>query len=377
MRKNHQTKSPRSSIDTNWFRRHFNAGFIRGSLLGSLIVSSIGCGKSTDSFSLSPEAENYKQVADITQRKVDILWVIDNSGSMNTSQTALATYFSSFVQRFQNYDYDFHIGVTTTDAYKFYFTGAPAWARLRDGTASTHSGVFVIDPLTPDLIPTFQTNIKQGIKGSGDERAFQSIEAALNTDDNINGDLNFRREDAYLAIIIVSDEDDFSQTDPPGTTTSTQDYDDPRLFKVEHYVNFLDKLTNSLPYLRSYSVSAITVLDDACLNKLKAGGRKIAERYIGLVDQTGGTKASICADFSESLSFLSDKILELTSVFKLNREPLVESIRVFVDGILVEKDEKNGWSYDPLGNQVIFHGNAIPANGAGVRVAYDPVTVVL
>mgnify|MGYP000246314413 CR=1 FL=1 len=95
------------------------------------------------------------------------------------------------------------------------------------------------------------------------------------------------------------------------------------------------------------------------------------------MEATGGTKASICSDFSESLSFLSDKILELTSVFKLNRDPIVSSIKVFVDEHEVVNDATNGWTYDSVGNQVIFHGTAIPANGAGVRVAYDPTSVKL
>ncbi len=346
-------------------------------ILAALMTISMGCSKSVDSFSTLPEAELYKQTADIQQRKVDFLWVIDNSGSMNTSQTKLADYFGKFIERFQTYNYDFHIGVIATDAYKFYFDDNANWAKLRDGAGTTHSGIFVIDPTTPNLIPTFQKNVKQGIKGSGDERAFQSFEAALDPVLGINTDSGFRRADAYLSIIIVSDEDDFSQTDPPGTMTSTENYEDPRLFNIAHYVDFLDRTTGSYPALRSYSVSAIAILDDVCRVSLSSGARKISQRYIEMVEATGGTKASICSDFSESLSFLSDKILELTSVFKLNRDPIVSSIKVFVDEHEVVNDATNGWTYDSVGNQVIFHGTAIPANGAGVRVAYDPTSVKL
>lgn len=49
-------------------------------------------------------------------------------------------------------------------------------------------------------------NVKLGTSGSGDERALSSFEKTLINPLNSN----FHRPDAFLAIIIVSDEDDFS-----------------------------------------------------------------------------------------------------------------------------------------------------------------------
>ncbi|MFW1373635.1 hypothetical protein ACEV99_23340, partial [Vibrio parahaemolyticus] len=65
---------------------------------------------------------------------------------------------------------------------------------------------FVIIPTIADLVTTFVTNAYQGDQGSGDERAFRSMQLAL--DDSQNA--GFHRHDAYLAVIILSDEDDFS-----------------------------------------------------------------------------------------------------------------------------------------------------------------------
>jgi hypothetical protein len=46
--------------------------------------------------------------------KVDILWVVDDSGSMAWAQKELAEKFSSFVHALSIADINFHLGVTTT-----------------------------------------------------------------------------------------------------------------------------------------------------------------------------------------------------------------------------------------------------------------------
>ncbi|MFP4598842.1 MAG: hypothetical protein ACLFVJ_11350 [Persicimonas sp.] len=46
--------------------------------------------------------------------EIDILWVIDNSGSMCEEQAALRDNFQSFIQDISKRNIDFHIGVTTT-----------------------------------------------------------------------------------------------------------------------------------------------------------------------------------------------------------------------------------------------------------------------
>ena len=47
--------------------------------------------------------------------KVDVLWAVDDSGSMSEEQNSLATNFSSFIDSATSLDTDYHIGVITTD----------------------------------------------------------------------------------------------------------------------------------------------------------------------------------------------------------------------------------------------------------------------
>src|SRR5262249_20133035 len=70
----------------------------------------------TDDFAVNVphQCDVYKQ---LSVRKVDILWVIDSSGSMAPKQLRLAQNFTKFVQQLvaANPPIDFHIAVATTD----------------------------------------------------------------------------------------------------------------------------------------------------------------------------------------------------------------------------------------------------------------------
>lgn len=353
---------------------------------------SFACQKSNDSYSLLAEQSTFQQGSSFQARKIDILWVIDNSGSMETSQNNVISNFNSFIQRFQTLNYDFNMAFISTDAYMdatdtngaYKNTYCIAFNKkcsvFRDGpgknaTASLHSGVPIISKLTQNITSVFNLNAAQGIQGYGDERAFQSFKTALQNQSNTG----FRRADAYLAIIIVSDEDDFSHNamTPALETLANNGYlTDSRIHSVDSYVSFLDSYTNSTPALRNYSVSAITIMDQVCLDDLNTTfARRMGTRYLQMADKTGGTKASLCGNFGQSLQMISDSVLALTSTFKLDREPIVETLQITVNGVVVVQDAQNGWTYDPSNLTITFHGSAIPAADSSININFDPVTV--
>lgn len=341
-------------------------------LAAGLLATLVGCDKSADSFSLLSTQVDFQQVASYAPKKIDILWVIDNSGSMATSQTNLATNFASFINRFNQYNYDFHMAVVTTDGWEKRFNSSSTKARIRDGVGSTHSGVFVLDRDTPNISSVFVTNAKQGTGGNGDERAFDSFRYSLQ--DSFNIGKNFRRNDAFLAVIIVSDEDDFSTT----SSSMNESYSNPNLMSVASFTNFLDTYTGRTAGApANYSVSAIAVLDSACKTQLDvdANDRKIGQRYIQIANATGGIKGSLCGNFGSTLQLISDSIIELSSTFQLARAANESTINISVDGVSVPKNAVNGWTYDAATISITFHGTSVPATGAHIQVAYDPLTV--
>lgn len=335
-----------------------------------------GCEKSARSFSLLAEDESFQQVPIMVERKVDVLWVIDNSGSMETSQATLAASFQSFISRFESLDYDFHMAVTTSDAYRAEYINNNNLLLLRDGRiGGASSGYRIMDQNTPDLANVFMMNISQGITGSGDERAFQSFKNVL----QYSANADFRRSDAFLSIIIVSDEDDFSSDTAAFLGAN---YNSPHIVPVSTYTTFLQDLTESgrtASEKRNFSVNAIAIDTDECLDDLtdEFPGRLKGNRYMELVATTGGVSASLCSNFGESLELISKSIIALTTTFKLDREPIPESIHVYVDNASVPEDATNGWSYNATTQSVTFNGTAVPAEGAEIIILFDPVSVKL
>lgn len=341
--------------------------------LATLALMTSACGSKNASFSLLADTANFQQNSAFTNGKIDILWVIDNSGSMDSSQRAVAENFARFIEKFTAKGFDYRMAVTTTDAFMDLYGYPASQSKFRDGTDKTsHSGYFIIDPNTPNLENVFLTNILQGIEGSGDERAFQSIERTLTNPMNAG----FPRPDAFLSVIIVSDEDDFSYD---GARSIGGQYSNPSLHPVDHYVGFLDNIMGATDETRSrkYNVNSIAILDKACQDylNLSSSGRKIGYRYIELADKTSGVKASLCDDFGTSMSDISNRIIELTTQFYLNREPNPATIQIIVDGQVVPNDPLNGYQYHPDTNSVTFHGSYVPGPGAAISVKFDPVSL--
>lgn len=373
------------------------------SMMGLAAMAMTACEKTDRTFSLLDAGSSFQQSATYVPKPVDVLWVVDNSGSMESSQSGLTSNFQSFINGFQQKGYDFHMAVTGSDAWRAAYqsnaTNKSMLQRARQGEINfttnplswlTNSGIGIMNRSTPNLANVFITNATQGIKGTGDERAFQSMREFLNA--SINS--GFRRPDASLAIIILSDEDDFSATtssyvageyyeevnSDPLVLPSSNDpdniynlYRDSRLHTVASYKTYLDGLVGA----GNYSVNMIGIMDQACKTSLNDSftGRRIGRRYMELVDATGGVKTSLCANFGESLEIIAQSIVSKNGVFKLDRQPIESTLRVVVNGSTVPNSATWGWTYNPETLEVTFSPeDAIPNVGDNVQIYFTPLT---
>lgn len=347
---------------------------IRITLLITSLIAMSSCDKSGGTFSLTSDTSQFQQSAIFVPRKLDVLFVVDNSGSMQSSQNSLAQNFPSFINYFKDKGYDFKLAVTTTDAFygeQFVSTGCSICntQQTQFRASSDASGgvpIRVITNSTLNLETIFSANVKVGINGSGDERAFSSFKAALGSSLNTG----FHRPEAYLSIILVSDSDDFSHDD----IDLNESYSQPTLHSITTYVNFLKTFTGGLPS-NDFSVSTIGVLDSTCRTQLIAEN-KISTRYMALSDATGGTKNSLCSPFDSILNNISASIASnVQAQFQLNRVPVISSIRVIINGVLVPQDAQNGWTYDATTKIVTVHGSYSPEAGANIVINFDPESV--
>jgi hypothetical protein len=351
-------------------------------LLGvaALVVAPLvtGCGK-TASYSLLSDTATFQQNSASINGKIDILFVIDNSGSMAASQQALADNISRFFDKFDAKGFDYQIAVTTTDAWRTQFGGAASMAQYKDGVGSTHSGFQIVTPSTPNRQAAFITNVKEGTSGNGDERAFQSFQSAL--ENASNATLNFPRADAFFSIIVLSDADDLSATVSSTLDNGTDYYANPNLIPVQTYVDYLDKKLGVVGGVRSgkYNVNSIGVMDDACKQQVSSGGEnKIGKRYMQIADMTSGIKGSICGDFGTTLADISYKIIQLRTRFYLDRQLDPATLHVFIDGGEVPRitdPNGNGYMYNADDNSVSFFGTYVPGPGSSISVSFDPTSI--
>jgi hypothetical protein len=147
---------------------------------------------------------------------VDLLFVIDNSGSMLVEQQTLIASFDGFIAGIQdNLDEanDYHIGVVTTDAYSLNFAECQTLGALVTESADGVCGPWTAGryiSLADDLESAFTCAARVGDTGSTDEH---QVEAALRA---ISPELGaplacnegFIRDDALLVLVIITDEDD-------------------------------------------------------------------------------------------------------------------------------------------------------------------------
>ena len=173
-------------------------------------------------------------------KKMDIVFIVDNSGSMAQEQTNLATNFPKFVKVISDYktksgdQLDFRIAVSSSDDEKdkgkFSATRAPSapsgctagparpWLERGDG----------------DIGPMFACRAQLGTNGSNIERPLENMLLGVTTAvaQNSAAGTSFIREDALLAFILLTDEDEGSAGGSGDLARPMADYP-PALDKVK------------------------------------------------------------------------------------------------------------------------------------------------
>lgn len=151
--------------------------------------------------------------------KVDLLFVLDNSHSMATKQGAMIESFPVFMaDLYATLDSadSYHVGVVTTDAYVFNSAECQELGALVASTGGNYSSMSVCGPYSggtymtedEDLSASFACAAQVGIEGSLDERPIEAMLEALGPTHAQGCNAGFRREDALLVLVIITDEED-------------------------------------------------------------------------------------------------------------------------------------------------------------------------
>lgn len=266
-------------------------------------------------------------------RKADVLFVIDDSCSMQEEQLALSLNFGAFIGSAAIRNVDFQIGITTT-------------------TVESSQGGALVGPIlknnTPGLEGEFARQANVGIRGSGREQGLEAMLAAFQKAEQAQGHnrgLIRARDDSVLGVIIVSDEDDQS----PASVLS-------------YYRELLDRATSG------YFVATVTGGLGGC-QELGTSFAVAAPRYDEFARLTSGYPESICSlDWSRTLTNLGDAAFGLRRRFNLT-EPADTTfpIVVSIDGVVIPSAR---WTYEPAASAISFAVGHAPPAGSTIEVEY-------
>lgn len=329
--------------------------FRRRKILILLISLLWGCSNDVG-FSVPVSSEEFSQSV-AYNNKVDFLFIVDDTDSMDKVQTRLLESLVPLVSTLSRLQLDFHIASlsTTVDSKWFPMTGRffgdPKFITLN----------------TPDFQARLQERIILGSKGGTEERGLAAMKLALSPAYQNGEGKGFLRSDALLVIVYISDENDKS---------SELDADENSKDRSRVYSEFLDQLkplwSNGQ---RSWIFNFIGFItkDDPC-----AGGGQTGYKEVGLVqmemaNKSNGKIESICqSTLSGAVENIKARLVEYLTDYKLSRAPAVDSIRVFVNGKSVPMDPVVGWIYIPEINVIRFNGTSVPKAEDDIRVEFLP-----
>ncbi len=292
-------------------------------------------------------SESFTQTS-VKTGPIDILIVIDNSGSMAEEQAQLASKLSPLLDSLSNADWQ--ISIVTTDS-----ANGCQRSLIRKGDANYSQA--------------FSTAISgAGTAGSGNERGILMAVAGLKGSFTVPGSTpgttilvpgagacptsaaTWVRPGAPVVVLIVSDEDNCSNngSDCPAT--------DP--WKYDSY------LYDYLSTIRTPGVDARVYAIDWVPNTVCQTGMRVATQYDNIVTRTKGLSGSICdADYTTTLNRISqDAASILKNQFSLSNTPDVGSSKIYVDNVLTN----TGWNI--VNGTLTF--TTIPTYGAVIRVDY-------
>lgn len=236
----------------------------------------VGCTSPVDEPGSTVPGQCSSEAPLVAPAKTDLLFVIDNSGSMREEQEGVALELPLFIEELKKgagAGHDFQVGVVTTAVYQNANFGFgtelklyPTQSGRLQPLGMTEERILRSDD--PELSAKFAQLVKQGTQGSGQETPFEAVRLA------VTGDLNpgFLREGARLLVVIVTDEDDCSEiARPPSVWVGTDpsrnycDEQDAQLTPVQDYADLFKGLLDSTGAQRQVLWAAIAPVSQ--LNK--------------------------------------------------------------------------------------------------------------
>ena len=251
---------------------------------------------------------------------IDILWVIDRSGSMVHEAAQIVTGIETMIAALP--ESDWRLVMLNISSYP----------------QATMNQMF---PLVPGDGITEAWAMYNNLGGSNKEEGFNAVVTYITENPYSQ---TWMRQDASLLIVFVSDEDEQSFNNYPSVSTFTS------------WVSV---------YRSDFHITSI-VHYEVPLSQCNGSSVAVGARYLEAADLTGGTKIDICTnDWSAGISEALNQVEPYEHYDLSKRVKYPQYLQVFYDGRPAHPDE---WRYDDANNRVYF--SPLPAGGVLVEIAY-------
>jgi len=234
-------------------------------------------------------------------QKIDVLFVIDNSGSMGQEQTNLIANFPGFITVLDNSGLDYRVAVTTTGR-DYSYTMSTPFGNLPQSIDGGDNGAMLkptacnmtkrwIDQADPDPAMTFSCVANVGTSGPSDEMPLSAMRDAFEERMADGTNAGFRRSDALLGVVFLTDEEDCSY-EASVTLGLTQSLCSSMMEPPASYVQFLDAYTG---HRSRWAAAAIAGPGPGSCSST-FGDAEEAKRLKQFITETGpnGVVSSIC-----------------------------------------------------------------------------------
>ncbi|MBC7465116.1 MAG: hypothetical protein H7256_03930, partial [Bdellovibrio sp.] len=277
-------------------------------LLTTLLVTQIvtvACSNRSTGFAIPSTNQTFGQVITYN-RKVDILFVVDNSKSMLQHQQRLAARVPDMINALNGLGMDYHIAVTTTT-----MASTATYPMTRQ---------IVGEPkyLTTNNIHLLGDRLLVGETGSDNERGLDSLAYVTGSYASTYAP-GFLRSDALFVVNFLADENDNSAEFGSGDSND-----------FVNYMNWFRPVNKDGS--RAWMANYIGTLQNQNCDYL-GGFVSIGTNYMRLVDASKGVKESICAgDLTVAVANIKARIIDRITAYRLKDAPNKATIRVSIGG---------------------------------------------
>jgi hypothetical protein len=294
----------------------------------------------------------------------DIIWVVDESGSMNDNRLDVANNAADFFNRAVSSGLDFRMavtGVNTNQNGKFCSVIS---------TQSTHNGG-TDRFLKPNEQKIFEACVKNppGYEGGSEYGLKNGRKAVENHLPRKANDPAKVRPNATLVIIHATDELPQSlKSSGLGVSSTVCQLDAGKQAAVDNFVK--PDLDLFLGKTAKYGMEAKTIvhmIGGVCKNSCNA---QMGHGYNEVVKATGGITADVCQkNLGTTLQIIIDTITGASSTAKLEYVPISASLAVAVGKNQLNRSRSKGFDYAATSNSLVFIGIPYP-QGAQVVASY-------